>query len=404
MHGTRLRARAARAARAVCLAALLGTALAPAAAQTVAARAVGKVLAELPEPFSAVSDVRELSDGRLVVLDVKDNVLRLVSADLATVQPIGREGSGPTEYRRITQLLPRRGDSTLGYDVMNARFLVIDNKGAATSVLSLRDAAGGLPVGPMAVRGYDPMGRLLFQGMKLSMGPNGPALSDTAPLLRLDPARKRVDTLSAVRIGSPGMKMSGDVQKGSGALRLTIPAYPVVDEWGMLPDGRVVVFRGADYRMEFISTTGQVTSKGPVPYTRVRVTDADKVALRKTQQEMQKEIARAMTGARAAAPAGKSAPKMPSMQVDEPTEWPEYKPAFGQTSLKIAPNGELWMARLGAAGHEAQHWDVFTSTGELRLRAELPPKTKLVGIGASYLYTVRIDDDELQYLERRARP
>ncbi|MGQ0648501.1 MAG: hypothetical protein ACT4P7_13130 [Gemmatimonadaceae bacterium] len=376
-----------------------------AGAQKVATRALGKPLVELAEPFSGASEVRELADGRLVVLDVKDNALQLVSADFESLRPIGREGSGPTEYRRITQLLPRRGDSTLAYDVMNARFLVIDNKGAAASTISLRDASGGLPVGPMAVRGYDAAGRLYYQGMKLGMGPSGPTISDTSAILRLDPQAKKVDTLGLVRIGSPSMKMSGDAQKGTGAVRLSVPAYPVVDEWGLLPDGRVVVVRGADYRLEFITGPGVVKSVGPVAYERVKVTEADRAKMRETQKKMEEEISKAAASAASSMPAtARGRARMPSMAMDMPTEWPDYKPAFGQAALKLAPNGELWISRHRAATTESPIYDVFTGAGALRFRVELPAKHALVGIGAKHLYVVRVDDDELQYLQRYVRP
>ncbi|MBC7896224.1 MAG: hypothetical protein H7066_12490 [Cytophagaceae bacterium] len=376
----------------------------PAWAQKAPTKAIGKPIVELEEPFTGAFDARELPDGRLIVLDVKDNVLSYVSADLSTVKPIARQGSGPTEYQRITQIIPRQGDSTLAYDVMNARFLVIDPNGVAVSTVSLREASGGMPIGPMAVKGYDGKGRLLYQGMKVTMGPRGPALSDTSAVLRLDPARKKIDTLSSVRIGSPALQMSGDMRKGTGAVRMVMPAYPIVDEWGLLPDGRIVVVRGDTYSLEFISAPGVIASRVKVPYEPVKVVNQDKVKMREAREEMEKEVSKAMAGASAMIPKGKSAPKMPSMAVDEPTEWPAVKPAFGQAALKIAPDGEIWISRLREAAFDGQSWDVFTKAGVLRMRVDLPAKAKLVGIGARHIYAVRTDSDDLQYLGRYLKP
>lgn len=386
----------------VVLALIIAMAPAIGAAQRVPTRTLGKPLAELEEPFSGAFDARELRDGRLVVLDVKDNTLSLLASDLSSVTPISREGSGPTEFRRLTQLVPRKGDSTLAYDVMNARFLVVDGRGSAVSTISLREASGGLPVGPMAVKGYDASGRLYFQGMKMRMGPNGPALSDTSSVLRLDPAKKVVDTLSWVRIGSPGMKMSGDVSKGTGAMRLTVPAFPVVDEWGLLPDGRIVVVRSDTYSMEFITGPGATTTRVTVPYERVKVTNQDHARFRKQREDMQKEIRKVVAGASASMPQARG--KMPSMAVDEPTEWPAVKPAFGQAALKVAPDGEIWISRLRDAAFEGQSWDVFTPAGVRRMQFDLPAKHALVGIGTKHVYVTRSDADDLQYLGRYARP
>ncbi len=373
------------------------------AAQPPATKELGGRIAEAEEPFSRVGDLRELSDGRLVILDSKDNVLRLLSADLRSVTPIGREGSGPTEYRRVTQLVRGRGDTTLAYDVMNARFLVIDQRATASKTVSLREASGGMPVGPMVVRGYDATGRLFFQGMKFSMGSGGPSISDTSYVLRLDPARKAVDTLTTVRIGSPGLRMSGDVQKGTGKMAVAVPAFPVVDDWALLPDGRVLVVRGANYRLEFVERPGDVVSKGPVRYDRVKVTAADKAKHREAQEAMQKEMMRAVAGAASTLTREQRA-QLPGMTITDAPSWPEYKPAFAQGSLRIAPDGEIWVRRLREAGRERPIYDVFSPDGVLIFRVEFPQKTQLVGFGARVLYAAREDADELQYLGRYPRP
>ncbi len=373
------------------------------AAQPVVTQSLKAKAAETEEPFSRVGEVRELHDGRLIVLDTKDNQLHLVSADLGTVTSIGREGSGPTEYRRVTQLIRGAGDTTFAYDVMNARFLIIDHRGVAATTLSLREAARGLPVGPMVVRGYDATGRLYFQGMKFGMGATGPSISDTSYILRLDPERKRVDTLTTARIGSPGMRMSGDVQKGSGKVALSVPAFPVVDEWGLLPDGRVLVVRGATYRLDFVREVSDVVSRGPIRYERVKVTAKDKVKHREAQVAMQKEMSRAVAGAASSLTPAQRA-QMPGMSIVDPSSWPEYKPAFGQGALRIAPDGEIWIGRLREAGNERPLYDVFAPDGALRYRVEFPRKTQLVGFGSKWLYAVREDSDELHYLGRYPRP
>jgi hypothetical protein len=58
----------------------------------------------------------------------------------------------------------------------------------------------------------------------------------------------------------------------------------------------------------------------------------------------------------------------------------------------------------GTARDPVAVYDVFTRTGGLIGRVELPPSTRLVGFGSDKLYTVRLDDDELQYFERWTLP
>ncbi len=370
-------------------------------AQPVPTRAIGKMVSELEEPFSGVLDLRELSNKGLVVLDGKDNILSFVPPDFATVKAVSRQGSGPTEYRQLLQLIARGGDSTLAYDVLNARFLVVDARGSATGTISLRDAASGMPVGPAQVRGYDTRGRLYYQGIKVSMGKAGPAVSETTFVLRLDPAAKRIDTLGQARMGMPGMKMSGDPAKGTAKVALTMPVFPVVDEWALMPNGEVLIVRGSNYQMEFFGAGGGPRRLAPIAYVPVKVTEGDKVEVRRQVVEAEKAMKKAVAGAASAV--GSQRPP-PGMSLGEPDEWPATKPAFGQGALKVAPDGEIWVLRHREAANPAPMYDVFSPAGKLKFRVELAKKTRLAGIGAQHLYIVREDADELQYLGKYPRP
>ena len=371
------------------------------ATSQVATRVLGKPLAEAIDPFSGILDVRETSTGSLVVLDAKDNAIYRVTPTLGAATKVSREGSGPLEYRRLMSLIARGGDSTLAYDVLNARFLVIDGKGAPTGTISLRDAAGGMPVGPTQVRGYDREGRLYFQGIKVSMGKAGPSVSDTTYILRLDPRSKRTDTLGISRMGMPGMKMSGDVQKGTGSVSLTMPAFPVVDEWSLLPGGQVLLLRGANYQMELLGGAEAARRLPPVRYTPVKVTAADKAKVREQLKQAEVEMKKAATSAASALGAQG---RMPGMAMTEPDVWPATKPAFGQGALKVAPDGEIWVHLHREAGNEKPLYDVFAPDGKLKFRVELPRKASVVGFGSKVLYVARMDEDELQYLGRYPRP
>lgn len=370
-------------------------------AQAPPVKVLGKPSVEMEDPFSGILEVRETRSGSLVVLDAKDNALYHVTPSLGAATKVSREGSGPLEYRRLMSLIGRGGDSTLAYDVLNARFLVIDGKGAPTGTISLRDAAGGMPVGPTQVRGYDREGRLYFQGIKVSMGKAGPSVSDTTYILRLDPRTKRTDTLGTSRMGMPGMKMSGDVQKGTGSVSLTMPAFPVVDEWSLLPSGQVVVLRGANYQMELLGGAEAARRLPPVRYTPVKVTAADKAKVREQLKQAEVEMKKAASSAASALGAQG---RLPGMAMTEPDVWPATKPAFGQGALKVAPDGEIWVLLHREAGNEKPLYDVFAPDGKLKFRVELPRKASVVGFGAKALYVARMDEDELQYLGRYQRP
>jgi hypothetical protein len=386
----------------VAIAALVVPRLAP--AQGAATRTLGKPSAQYSEPFSGIGDVRELSDGRVLVLDIKDKLLYLVAKDLASAKAVGREGSGPKEYRTPTQFVRGLADTTMVNDVMNARFLVIDPAGEAVSTLPMRELGAGLPVGPAMVRGFDPQGRLLYQGLNFRMTPAGPAFGDTTAILRWDFKAKKPDTLGYIRTGAPSMKMSGDVQKGGGSVRMGLPPFGTVDEWVLLADGRVAIVRGLDYHVDVVMPDRRIVSGPPIPWTKVKVTSADKDKLHEANQKAQVEMQKAVASAASTLGARAQSAKMPSMQIDDPTEWPEYKPPFPQGGVRASPSGMLWVQRYLPASDETTRYDVIDPAGKLQFSVQLPVKHRMVGIGASSLYVVRIDDDDLQYLERYPLP
>ena len=77
--------------------ALLASAALPAAAQ-LPTRTLFKPLAEHREPFSQIAAVRELKDGRLLVVDSRDKLVQLVNLNANRAIKVGREGLGPGEY------------------------------------------------------------------------------------------------------------------------------------------------------------------------------------------------------------------------------------------------------------------------------------------------------------------
>ena len=71
---------------------------------------------------------------------------------------------------------------------------------------------------------------------------------------------------------------------------------------------------------------------------------------------------------------------------------------------RVAPTGELWVQRSQPAG-TGPLYDVFDAQGRLTRQVRLQKDTRLVGFGATTVYVARTDtEDELQYLQRFARP
>src|SRR5512147_1919751 len=88
-------------------------------------RVLSKPEVELTDPFTNVGGLRELSDGRVIVVDRGDRAVYLVDFKSGTSTQIGRPGAGPKEYGIPGNLLAVSGDSTLLTDGGNRRVLAL---------------------------------------------------------------------------------------------------------------------------------------------------------------------------------------------------------------------------------------------------------------------------------------
>jgi hypothetical protein len=83
-----------------------------------------------------------------------------------------------------------------------------------------------------------------------------------------------------------------------------------------------------------------------------------------------------------------------------PESWPSNYPAITPMAVHAAPDGMLWVRRATPTRLEREQWDVVDANGALVARWRLPARTRLIGVGAGAVYAVRLDADDLQYLQR----
>jgi hypothetical protein len=87
----------------------------------------------------------------------------------------------------------------------------------------------------------------------------------------------------------------------------------------------------------------------------------------------------------------------------EPEQWPKLLPPFLPDAVWFASDGRLWVRRTTAAGAPPS-FDLIDRAGAVVTRLQLPPRTRVVGFGRNTVYLARIDDDDLEYLERYRLP
>jgi hypothetical protein len=98
----------------------------------------------------------------------------------------------------------------------------------------------------------------------------------------------------------------------------------------------------------------------------------------------------------------RSAAMVPNRDVQDPESWGgEYMPPFlsGTNTLSFSNDGYLWVQRTGPAG-QPPTFDVIDRAGNLALKVVLPKKSRLLGFGNGAVYIARVDEDDLQYLQR----
>ena len=99
---------------------------APAFAQGAAVRDLPKPSKEIEEPFSLVSGAIELKPNQVLAVDGTEATVTLVDFAKGTRTNLGRQGSGPGEYRMPAGLFRLAGDTLWLFDAMQQRLVVFN--------------------------------------------------------------------------------------------------------------------------------------------------------------------------------------------------------------------------------------------------------------------------------------
>jgi hypothetical protein len=361
-------------------------------------RDVPKPTREIADPFSFVTSLAEARAGKVVVADGVEAELSVVDFATGTRTKLGRQGAGPGEYRAPGTVMRLRGDTVWVLDGGQSRIAAFSPEltPQAPVVFVTFDAQTRSQL--IAPFFGDRQGRVYASG--LAVGANGANMQmpDSVDLMRVDP---RVDgsraSLARLRFptsGKPDMQVQGTV------IRYTM-AYPGLvasDVWAAFPDGRVAIAHGGNCTIEFIGADGRRTTTAPIPYDRIAVAEADKAAEMEEAKRRMKDQTRA---AQRSMPAGMTL----DIVMNPPASWPAEYPALSPIGAHAAADGRLWLRRATPARAGRERWDVIDASGKLVARWQLPPKTSLVGLGdGGVIYTVRVDEDDLRYLQRIELP
>jgi len=425
-------------------------------------RQLGATTARTAEPVG-VAGIRPVTGGVLVNDQAKRRVI-LFDNHLSsfTVVADSTPETGNAYGGRFGGLIAYRGDSSLFVDPASLSMLVVDPSGKIARVMSVpRSQDAMMLAGGMGGATYDGRGGIVYRGMfrpQFRGGGGGgqqtggvftpPNIPDSAPLLRIDLATRRVDTLGYIK--TPKVKL--DVSRtddGRISMRSQVNPLPVIDEWAVLHDGTIAFVRGRDYHIDWIGPDGAKTSSAKVSFDWQRMTDDDKVAfldsLRAARERMGEGApgitmlgsalgaSEAMMGAatpnvqimigpgggggggggggrgggerrQGAGPpgAGGGQGRM-NAQVSfvEPSELPDYKPAFFAGAVRVDAQGNLWIRTIPTkAIPGGPVYDVIDRNGALVERVQIPAGRTIVGFGPNGAVYLLAREGTNSYLEK----
>lgn len=339
----------------------------------------------------------EIRGGKVIAADAIEMELVVVDFAAGTRTPLGRQGSGPGEYRAPAGIMRLQGDTIWVLDAAQQRVVVFNpdlTPGTTFPLLTFDQSTMSALTAPFF---NDRRGRIYASAMVIQAGTGGGdmqiSLPDSVGLVRVEPrgsaGRTELAKLRFPVSGRPQISRAGNAMKYT----MAYPGLVASDPWAVFPDGRIAVIRGADYSVFFIDADGKKSSPVRVPYEPIRVTAADQKA---ELDEARRQMAEQGKAAQKMMPAGFSM----DFEMLPPASWPANYPPVSPLGALAAPDGRLWVKRATPFRVGREQWDVLDATGRLVARWRLPPRTSIVGVGQGVVYTARTDEDDLRYLQR----
>ncbi|MEO8335283.1 MAG: hypothetical protein ABI664_09930 [bacterium] len=436
------------------------TTVAPSIATTkITTRQLPAAIATSVDSIGSVAAVRQLPNGNVLVNDQARRRVIMLDKDMKLVGVVADSTSSTANAYGVRPggLMAYRGDSTLFVDPASLSMLVIDPSGKIIRTMAAPrpNDVNFLTGGAAGNAGFDGQGRLVYRTMDFGFGRGGPRPEpgkpfvpptppDSSALVRFDLASRKLDTAAFYKIPKANVQMS---QTPEGGMRVSVimNPLPVVDEWAVMSDGTVAIVRGHDYHVDFVDASGVKTSMEKIPYDWQRMTDDDKqrfldsskVAIEKQRAAMPAggagpgrgglaDAASAILGGAVpermmitmSRPAGGDGPPRVEMgggpgrggqegpqpvQMVSASELPDYKPVFGQNSLKPDMDGRLWVRTIPTkATTGGAIYDVIDRSGKLVDRVQVPAGTTIAGFGAGGIVYLGLRDSSGLHVQRIA--
>jgi hypothetical protein len=314
---------------------------------------------KLPGSFAQLSNVVELSDGRIAFADTKAKLFLRADLQTGKVDTLGTRmdslisNAPPEQYKFPGWVAHLAGDTLALVDFSGIRTTLWSEAGKPLGVLPIADIAGKTPV-----LAYDTVGngyKVDYQAVLGGAEPGHAVRPDSVPVLRIGFKSGRVDTVA--NLASPEF---GDAMFGE-QMQQAAKVFAPNDFFGVLPNGTAWLARGHENRVDWRTQDGQWTTGTTHDYPKVPVTQADRDRVLAQVREHGKQF---------------------GMPQDLPITYPfaDNKAPFDFALGR--PNGEVWLQRPRAQEDAPYTYDVFNRQGRWQRSVEFPKGTSLAGFGA----------------------
>lgn len=372
---------------------------------------------ELPQirstrAFGSIYNVRELSDGRVLINDGLRRQLVILDENLGTSSVVlDSAGMGSNSYGpRTSPMFPYLADSTLFVDRESMSLLLLDPQGKVVRTMSVPRASDLTLMGVTGAgwSGTDQKGNLIYRtAQRQTIISGGPTqanmvsqLADSAAIVRANLDSRIIDTIARVRVTGGGRRSMQRSPEGRVTTTVTVNPLVALDDWGVLSDGTIAIVRGGDYHLEIISPTGVRMSTPKVPFPWKRLSDEEKESIAKHGGNAVNQA----LATRAGSPASDGTAAVTTrIEVVPAKELADYQPALRNGGVKADLEEGLWVLTSAStnAGTNELVYDVFNNRGELRERVRVAAQYTIAGFGRSgAIYLMRKDSTNAWYLER----
>lgn len=324
--------------------------------------------------FTRIASIRELSDGRVLVVDSRDRVLYLAYLRSDSVQQIGRTGSGPSEYQSPSRLIALGGDTTLLIDGGNRRWLLLVGS-RIVSTFSPSDLV--VERAGMALAGADLSGHILTTVVIGREPLAGDRQQNRLMVLRVDRQSAQVDTITILKGTETQVHTERSARSQNTSVRelaLSVSEQPL-----LFQDGWIAFVLQRPYRVDWRAPDGQ-SIHGPALTWNDPVVDGREIEIyrRRMERQIGRSIPAPLTGILFA----------------------DVVPPFPSNALQSLPNKHLLILRSQWSGSRGVEYDMVDRRGRVVGHVQLPSNIRIVGVGAQYIFTVATDDDGIEMLRR----